>query len=109
MKYQTEISMSVNDIIDTLSSNDSVEKVMDTKEGDSRSKKKECGGTLTESIMSKMEDFTESNTVDSMELYRLRQNDIPVSATTETSSDEDQIIIIRRKNTGNRKKKTKEN
>ena len=104
-KYQTEISMSVNDIIDTLSSNDSVEKFMDTKEEERRSNKKECGGTLTDSIMSKMEEFMESNTVDSMELYRLRQNDIAVSATTASSSDEEQITIRRRKPSSKRKKK----
>ena len=51
------------------------------------------------SIMRRMDEFSESNAVDSMELYRIRQSniDLPVSvfATTETDSDEEQIVIVR--------------
>ena len=102
--YQHHLSMSVNDIIDTLSQNEPFEKLMDTKEKVGECEKKDRDD-LTESIMNRMETFNAANTVDSMELYRLREkNQFPVSATTEESDSDGQIVIVRKKNSGKKKK-----
>ena len=102
--YQSQLSVSVNDIIDKLSQSEPVEKLMDTKEKVGECQKKDCDA-LTESIMNRMETFEAANTVDSMELYRLREkNQFPVSATTEESDSDEPIVIVRKKNSGKKKK-----
>ena len=68
---------------------------------------------ITKSIMRRMDEFSESNAVDSMELYRLRQSNIDLpasfSATTETDSDEEQIVIVRKNKSGKKREKIKGN
>ena len=93
-KEQSRISMSVDNIINSLERSEPINKYLD---GDDSKKQVSENNQITESIMRRMDEFSESNTVDSMELYWLRQSniDLPasVSATTETDSDEDQIVI----------------
>ena len=66
-RYQSQIALSVNDIIDTLSQSEPVEKLMDMKEKMGECEMNDCDA-FTESIMSRMETFEASNTVDLMEM-----------------------------------------
>ena len=93
-KEQSQISMSVDDIINSLERSEPIDKYLDGYDG---KKLVSENNQITKSIIRRMDEFSESNAVDSMELYRLRQSniDLPasVSATTETDSDEEQIVI----------------
>ena len=104
-KEQSRISMSVDDIINSLKRSEPIDNCLD---GDDGKKQVSENNQITESIMRRMDQFSESNVVDSMELYRLRQSniDLPVSvsATTETDSDEQQILIMRKNKTGKKGK-----
>ena len=101
--------MSVDDIINSLERSEPIDKYLD---GDDSKKQVSENNQITESIMRRMDEFSESNAVDSMELYQLRQSsiDLPasVSATTETDSDEEQIIIVRKNKSGKKRKRSKE-
>ena len=101
--------MSVDDIINSLERSEPINKYLD---GDDSEKQVSENNQITESIMRRMDEFSESNAVDSMELYRLRQSniDLPasVSATTETDLDEEQIIIVRKNKSGKKRKGSKE-
>ena len=63
----------------------------DTKSNEEdESTKDMCNNDLMESIMTKMADMKELDSVESMELYRLRGNEFPVSATTEIESEDEE-------------------
>ena len=110
-------SMKISEIIESLSTNDPIEKILDDAKNDTDSKTQVCD--ITETIMSKMKNFEESNTADTMEMYRLRQPEYSsVSATTASSSeqekptasssdDEKQVIIYRKKKHGKTKRNKK--
>ena len=106
---QSRISMSVDDIINSLERSEPIDKYLD---GDNGKKQVSENNQITESIMRRMDEFSESNAVDSMELYRLRQSNIDfpasVSATTETDSDEEQIVIVRKNKSGKKRKRAGE-
>ena len=105
-KEQSQISMSVDDIINSLERSEPIDKYLD---GDGGKKQVSENNQISESIMRRMDEFSESNAV---ELYRLRQsnNDLPasVSATTETDLDEEQIVIVRKNKSGKKRKRSKE-
>ena len=121
-KEQAELSMNVMEIITALSRSESIEKLLyekgeddsdgknkmcekDTKSNEEdESTKDVCNNDLTESIMTKMADMKELDSVKSMELYRLRGNKFPVSATTETESEDEEIIIVQNNKRKKRKK-----
>ena len=103
---QSQISMNVDDLISSLEGSEAIQKLLDRNEESDDGKKKVCEN-LIGSIMSRMEEFNESNTGDSMKLYRLRQsNELPVSvsATTETDLDDEQIVIVRKNKAGKKGK-----
>ena len=108
-----EISIAVDKILEGLSESDSVEEIM--QEGT----KKLFYVNLSASIENKLKTFEEENQVNSMEMYRLRKDNIQMSssvslssttATTTTAteeSDDEQITIVRKKRDGTRKKRPK--
>ena len=108
-KEQSRISMSVDEIINSLERSEPIDKYLD---GDDGKKQVSENNQITKSIMRRMDEFSESNAVDSMELYRLRQRniDLPasVSANTETDLDEEQIVIVRKNKSGKKRKRSKE-
>ena len=65
-KEQSRISMSVDDIINSLERSEPIDKCLD---GDDCKKQVSENNQITESIMRRMDQFSESNAVDSMELY----------------------------------------
>ena len=88
-KQQAALSMNVMEIINALSRSELIEKLLFEKGEDDSDGKTElcekvtksneedestkdvCNSDMTKSIMTKMADFKELNSVDSMELYRL--------------------------------------
>ena len=87
-KEQAELSMNVTEIITALSRSESIENLLyekgeddsdgknkvcekDTKSNEDESRKDVCNNDLMESIMTKMADMKELDSVESMELYRL--------------------------------------
>ena len=121
-KQQAALSMNVTEIINALSRSESIEKLLFEKGEDDSDGKNElcekvtksneedestkdvCNSNMMKSIMTKMADFKELNSVDSMELYRLRQNEFPVSATTDTGLEDEQVVIVWK----NKRKKKRE-
>ena len=101
--------MSVDDKINSLERSEPIDNCLD---GDDGRKQVSENNQITKSIMRRMDEFSESNAVDSMELYRLTQSniDLPVSvsASTETDSDKEQIVIVRKNKTGKKRKRSKE-
>ena len=108
-KEQSQISMTVDKIINSLERGEPIDKYLD---GDDGKKQVSENNQITKSIMRRMDGFSESNAVDSMELYQLRQSniDLPasVSTPTETDLDEEQIIIVRKNKSGKKRKRSKE-